>query len=146
MSDEKKGIPALGQTVWVKMTCVRHDLDYVLPWLGQTVSDQHRHWVHVDAEWLPDPLPAATPRQPWETLREAAGILEQRGGFHTERLVRKYADDMEREAAPPDPLDVLRRIVAHTESFHGATRTGTGQQLYEEARRCLAAHDKKEGA
>lgn len=136
--------PKVGETAWIKGELIMITDDKgVLPFQVRAPSGAEAWLRAEDIAHIGDTLPSAAPRQPWEVLREAAQILEDRFDWRAvARDIRKVADTVEREALPPDPLDLLRRIVAHTESFHGAPRTGTGQQLYEEARRCLAAHDK----
>ncbi len=138
MNDAKKGIPEIGQTVWVKMTCARHSVaDPDHPWGGTTSATGYRLWPHRNVEWLPDPLPTAAPRQPWDVLREAAALLYGKAREHTASVVLTVADTMEREASPPDPLDIVRRIAA-------LPSTQNDHTLIDDARRCLAAHEKKE--
>jgi hypothetical protein len=137
MSEEKR-IPAIGQTVWVKMTCQRHHMsDSRCSWRGMTRDSVSGLWPDRNAEWLPDPLPTAEPRQPWQVLREAGLIMRQRGCLHHLEALEREASNMERDAAL-DPLDIVRRVAALCR--------GPDTTLIDDARRCIAAHTAKREA
>ncbi len=144
MSDAKKPIPEIGQTVWLKVTCENHDsLDEEMPWMGRLLNDAGVFWPHRDNAWLPDPLPTATPRQPWDVLKEAADILGAHSCALAKDITLGLANQLERRATPPDPLDTLRKIYYIGLGPDKGSAQWQIDAAREIARRCLAAHDAK---
>lgn len=99
-------MPQPGDTVYAKLLVDRHDED----------REGHRPWWCLDASGCPrafntaDLLPAIPEppqREPWDVLREAARIMEERLGQHASEAAYRLAHEMEGEANPRPRLAAL---------------------------------------
>lgn len=123
--------PKVGDVVWFKAEVSRlaHDgtNDVFIRWpYGRSGWMMADNITHIGAH------PPAQERKPWETLREAAGLIQDE---LTERQLLAMADYMERAAAPPDPVELLREYV------NGPV---IGHDWQDRARAAIAAHDAKQ--
>ncbi len=136
MSNEKRR-PQVGETVWVKGVVSRDDRDDMPLFVEFCNGDVGLRMNEEDIAHIAAEPATAAPRQPWDVLREAADVMDARENYVTANTLRYEAKNMEHEATPPDPLDIVRRIAALSFAF-------TDHTLIDDARRCLAAREKKE--
>lgn len=127
--------PKVGDVVWCRgvVEAISHDpLDLFIRW-----HDRHAAWVAPPAIHHIGDHPPAPERKPWDVLREAAEILPTH--YPTARVaLRDHADALERAAAPPDPVAVLREI---------SSKVSLSPDWRARIDAAIAAHDakKKEG-
>ncbi len=142
MSNEQKR-PKVGDVVWCRGVIIKTENP------DATAYSFKVEWAPHCWDLLPpsaiihigDPPPAPE-RKPWETLREAAEIMDDNEYDGTANLLRNTAKHLESDAASPDPVALLRDMLVKYDAGEITTKIMTTDWAIK-ARASIKAHDTK---